>query len=86
VTVSRSPRNQKPLRWRSAFTLQQGVPLFQGTDSGPRAHLRGGREPAGGAITRISRKPFAMDWRVAPTHGGLAMLRVCGAPCWARLC
>jgi hypothetical protein len=27
----------------------KGVPLIQGTDSGPRAHLRGGYEPAGGA-------------------------------------
>jgi hypothetical protein len=25
------------------------VPLIQGTDSGPRAHLRGGYEPTGGA-------------------------------------
>jgi hypothetical protein len=26
-----------------------GVPLIQGTDSGPRARLRGGYEPASGA-------------------------------------
>jgi hypothetical protein len=26
-----------------------GVPLIQGTDSGPRARLRGGNKPAGGA-------------------------------------
>jgi hypothetical protein len=26
-----------------------GVPLIQGTDSGPRTRLRGGYEPAGGA-------------------------------------
>jgi hypothetical protein len=30
------------------------VPLFQGTDSGPRAHLRGGYEPAGGAKTWLA--------------------------------
>jgi hypothetical protein len=29
--------------------ISLSVPLFQGTDSGPRAHLRGGYEPAGGA-------------------------------------
>jgi hypothetical protein len=27
---------------------------------------------------------FAADWRVAPTHGGLAGPRVRGAPCWPR--
>jgi hypothetical protein len=48
-----SPHNQRPLRRRSAFILWQGVPLFQGTDSGPRAHLRRGCEPAGGAKTCI---------------------------------
>jgi hypothetical protein len=31
--------------------LVTGVPLFQGTDSGPRVHLRGGCEPTGGAVT-----------------------------------
>jgi hypothetical protein len=29
---------------------------------------------------------FAADWYVAPTHGGLVVSRVCGAPCWPRLC
>jgi hypothetical protein len=29
---------------------------------------------------------FAADWRVAPTHGSLAMPRMHGAPCWPRLC
>jgi hypothetical protein len=29
---------------------------------------------------------FSADWCVAPTHGGLAMPRVRGAPCWRRLC
>jgi hypothetical protein len=29
---------------------------------------------------------FAADWRVAPTHGGLVVPRVRGAPCWPRLC
>jgi hypothetical protein len=48
-----SPRNKIPFRRRSAFILWQGVPLFQGTNSGPRAHLRGGCEPAGGAKTCI---------------------------------
>jgi hypothetical protein len=48
-----SPCNERPLRRCSAFILWQGVPLFQGTDSGPRAHLRGGCEPAGGAKTYI---------------------------------
>jgi hypothetical protein len=33
----------------------EGVPLSQGTDSGPRAHLRGGCEPAGGAKICILR-------------------------------
>jgi hypothetical protein len=31
------------------FILQKGIPLSQGKDSGPRAHLRGGFEPVGGA-------------------------------------
>ena len=94
--------------------------MFLGTDSGPRAHLRGGCEPAGGAKTRILRKHdmtgdrgiflargvlthhayvvslllvtptvvpiFAADWCVAPTHGGLAVPRVRGAPCWPCPC
>jgi hypothetical protein len=35
---------------RSPFLhIVVGVPLVQGSDSGPRAHLRGGYEPAGGA-------------------------------------
>jgi hypothetical protein len=34
---------------------RKGVPLSQGTDSGPRAHLRGGCEPAGGAKICILR-------------------------------
>jgi hypothetical protein len=25
---------------------------------------------------------FAADWCVAPTHGGLVVPRVLGAPCW----
>jgi hypothetical protein len=29
---------------------------------------------------------FAADWCVAPTHGGLAVPRVRGAPYWPRLC
>jgi hypothetical protein len=33
----------------SAFIPQKRVPLIQGTDSGPRAGLRGGCESAGGA-------------------------------------
>jgi hypothetical protein len=33
----------------------EGVPLSQGTDSGPRAHLRGGCELVGGAKTYILR-------------------------------
>jgi hypothetical protein len=31
------------------WILYAGVPGLQGTDSGPWAHLRRGREPAGGA-------------------------------------
>jgi hypothetical protein len=31
------------------LSLYTGVPSLQGTDSGPRAHLGGGCEPAGGA-------------------------------------
>jgi hypothetical protein len=86
----------------------------------PRAHLRGGCKPAGGAKTRILRKHnmtgdrgiflargvltqrayavslllvtptvvpiFAADWCMAPTHGGLAVPRARGAPCWPHLC
>jgi hypothetical protein len=33
VAENCSPRNQRPLRRRSAFVLWQGIPLFQGTDS-----------------------------------------------------
>ena len=29
---------------------------------------------------------FAADWCVTPTHGGLVVPRVRGAPCWPRLC
>jgi hypothetical protein len=58
-----SPRNQRPLRRRSAFILWQGVPLFQGTDSGPRAYLRGGFEPTGGAKTCILCKHSMADDR-----------------------
>jgi hypothetical protein len=29
---------------------------------------------------------FAADWCVAPTHGGLVVPHVRGAPCWPRLC
>jgi hypothetical protein len=33
--------------WAPHLHTVVGVPPFQGTDSGPRAHLRGGYEPAG---------------------------------------
>jgi hypothetical protein len=33
----------------SCLHTAQGVPLILGTDSGPRARLRGGCQPAGGA-------------------------------------
>jgi hypothetical protein len=29
---------------------------------------------------------FAADWCVAPMHGGLAVPRMRGAPCWPCLC
>jgi hypothetical protein len=37
--------------WAPCLHTVVRVPLFQGTHSGPRAHLRGGYEPAGGAKT-----------------------------------
>jgi hypothetical protein len=45
--------------WAPCLHAVVKVPLFQGTDSGPRAHLRGGYEPAGGAKALIG------DWRAA---------------------
>jgi hypothetical protein len=29
---------------------------------------------------------FAVEWRVAPTHGGLLVPHVRGVPCWLRPC
>jgi hypothetical protein len=37
-------------------------------------------------VTPIVVPVFVADWRVAPTHGSLAVPRVRGAPCWPRLC
>jgi hypothetical protein len=51
-----SPCDQGVSYGCSVFILQKGVPLSRGTDSGPRAHLRGGCESVGGAKPCILRK------------------------------
>jgi hypothetical protein len=38
----------------------KGYPLFQGTDSGPRARLRGGYKPAGGGKAWLARYFWAL--------------------------
>jgi hypothetical protein len=43
----------------ASLYCRKGVPLFQGTDSGPRAYLRGGCEPVGGAKICILRSHSA---------------------------
>jgi hypothetical protein len=46
--------------------------LFQGTDSGPRAHLRGGCEPAGGAKTCTLRQHgMTGDWGTTSARAAL---------------
>jgi hypothetical protein len=40
------------------LSVYVGVPGLQGTDSGPRAHLGRGCEPAGGANTSFPRSAF----------------------------
>jgi hypothetical protein len=49
LVVPESPTWWCKVRFTVPSFYQYGVPLFQGTDSGPWARLRGGYKPAGGA-------------------------------------
>jgi hypothetical protein len=49
----------------ASLCSSKGYPSFRGTDSGPRAHLRGGCEPAGGAkACTLPQHDLIGNWRV----------------------